>query len=84
MEHDTDGKLMDQIFITDDKTKFVMLVLKQNVLIIPDYVRRMWHGKEGVCETTFADYRFSDEEMEKLFRDEYVTITVYWLSQVMK
>ena len=23
----------------------------------------------------FADYRFSDEEMEKLFRDEYVTIT---------
>ena len=35
----------------------------------------MWHGKEVSVKRLFADYRFSDEEMEKLFRDEYVTIT---------
>lgn len=69
------GKLMDQVFITDDKREIRYVGFKAERPDNPDYVRGMWHGKEVSVKRLFADYRFSDEEMEKLFRDEYVTIT---------
>ena len=69
------GKLMDQVFITDDKGEIRYVGFKAERPDNPDYVRGMWHGKEVSVKRLFADYRFSDEEMEKLFRDEYVTIT---------